>query len=122
GSARRAGHRHALTARRSVGKAADARAGRRGGAMTKADLIESVASKLDLPKGQAERAINTIFDDIVAALRNGAKVNSRGFGTFAGSARKARTGRNPKTGEAIQIAASKSAKFKAGKTLKDSLN
>ena len=87
--------------------------------MTKADLIESVASKLDLPKGQAERAINTIFEDIVAALRNGDKVNISGF---AVSARKARTGRNPKTGESIQIAASKSAKFKAGKTLKDSLN
>ena len=52
--------------------------------MTKADLIESVASKLDLPKGQAERAVNTIFDDIVAALRNGDKVNISGFGTFAG--------------------------------------
>jgi DNA-binding protein HU-beta len=90
--------------------------------MTKADLIESVASKLDLPKGQAERAVNTIFDDIVAALRNGDKVNISGFGTFAVSARKARSGRNPKTGETIQIAASKSAKFKAGKTLKDSLN
>jgi len=90
--------------------------------MTKADLIESVATKLDLPKGQAERAVNMIFDDIVGALRNGDKVNISGFGTFAVSARKARTGRNPKTGESIQIAASKSAKFKAGKTLKDSLN
>ena len=57
--------------------------------MTKADLIESVASKLDLPKGQAERAVNTIFDDIVGALRNGDKVNISGFGTFAVSARKA---------------------------------
>ena len=90
--------------------------------MTKADLIESVASKVDLPKGQAERAVNLIFDDIVTALRNGDKVNISGCGTFAVSARKARTGRNAKTGESIQIAASKSAKFKAGKTLKDSLN
>ncbi len=90
--------------------------------MTKADLIESVSSKLDLPKGQAERAVNTVFDDIVAALRGGDKVNISGFGTFAVSARKARSGRNPKTGETIQIAASKSAKFKAGKTLKDMLN
>ena len=90
--------------------------------MTKADLIESMATKLDLPKGQAERAVNLMFDDIVAALRNGDKVNISGFGTFAVSARKARAGRNPKTGETIQIAASKSAKFKAGKSLKDSLN
>jgi DNA-binding protein HU-beta len=90
--------------------------------MTKADLIDSIASKLDMPKGQAERAVNTVFDDIVGALRNGDKVNISGFGTFAVSARKARTGRNPKTGESIQSAASKSAKFKAGKSLKDQLN
>jgi integration host factor subunit beta len=55
--------------------------------MTKADLIESVSSKLDLPKGQAERAVNTVFDDIVAALRGGDKVNISGFGTFDVSAR-----------------------------------
>jgi DNA-binding protein HU-beta len=90
--------------------------------MTKADLIEAISTKLDMPKGQAERAVNKIFDDIVSALRTGDKVNISGFGTFAVSERKARTGRNPKTGETIQIAASKSAKFKAGKSLKDSLN
>jgi DNA-binding protein HU-beta len=89
--------------------------------MTKADLIESVAAKLDLPKGQAERAVNLVFEDIVKALRNGDKVNISGFGTFAVSERKARTGRNPKTGESIEIPASKSAKFKAGKSLKDEL-
>jgi DNA-binding protein HU-beta len=90
--------------------------------MTKADLIESIAAKLDLPKSTAERAVNTIFDDMVGALRGGDKVNISGFGTFAVSERKARTGRNPKTGEAIDIPASKSAKFKAGKALKDVLN
>jgi DNA-binding protein HU-beta len=89
--------------------------------MTKADLIESVAAKLDLPKGQAERAVNLVFEDIVKALRNGDKINVSGFGTFAVSERKARTGRNPKTGESIDIPASKSAKFKAGKSLKDEL-
>jgi DNA-binding protein HU-beta len=89
--------------------------------MTKADLIESVAVRLDLPKGQAERAVNLMFEDIVKALRNGDKVNISGFGTFAVSERKARTGRNPKTGESIEIPASKSAKFKAGKSLKDEL-
>jgi DNA-binding protein HU-beta len=90
--------------------------------MTKAELIESVASKVDLPRVVAERAVNTLFDDIVAALKQGDKVNISGFGTFAVSTRKARTGRNPKTGESIEISASRAAKFKAGKTLKDSLN
>jgi DNA-binding protein HU-beta len=89
--------------------------------MTKADLIESVAATLDLPKGQAERAVLLVFEDIVKALRTGDKVNISGFGTFAVSERKARTGRNPKTGESIDIPASKSAKFKAGKALKDQL-
>ena len=89
--------------------------------MTKADLIESVAAKLDLPKGQAERAVQLVFEDIVQALRNGDKVNISGFGTFAVSERKARTGRNPKTGEPIDIPASKSAKFKPGKSFKDEL-
>jgi len=90
--------------------------------MTKADLIDSVASKADLPKQKAEEIVNGFFDDIVAALKNGDKVNISGFGTFSISQRKARTGRNPKTGETIQIASSRAAKFKAGKTLKDSLN
>ena len=90
--------------------------------MTKAELIDSISSKTDLPKGSAERVVNTIFDDIVEALKSGDKVNISGFGTFQVSNRKARTGRNPKTGEAIEIAASRSAKFKPGKLLKDSLN
>ena len=90
--------------------------------MTKAELIDSIASKTDLPKGTAERIVATIFDDIVVALKGGDKVHISGFGTFQVSDRKARTGRNPKTGEAIQISASRSAKFKPGKTLKDSLN
>ena len=90
--------------------------------MTKADLIESVATKADMPKGQAERVVNLVFDDIVAALKNAQKVNISGFGTFQISERKARSGRNPKTGETIEIPASKSAKFKAGKSLKDVLN
>jgi DNA-binding protein HU-beta len=90
--------------------------------MTKADLIESLAAKLDLQKSLAERAVNTMFEDIEGALQKGDKVNISGFGTFAVSARKARSGRNPKTGETIEIPASKSAKFKAGKSLKDKLN
>ncbi len=89
--------------------------------MTKADLIEAMAGKIDLPKATAERAVNLIFDDIIAALKNNDKVNISGFGTFTVSERKARQGRNPKTGETIEIAASRSAKFKPGKVLKDSL-
>jgi DNA-binding protein HU-beta len=90
--------------------------------MTKADLIDSLATKLDLQKTLAERIVNTMFDDIEGALQKGDKVNISGFGTFAVSDRKARQGRNPKTGETIEIPASKSAKFKAGKSLKDKLN
>ena len=90
--------------------------------MTKSGLFDSVASKADLPKQKAEEIVNGVFDGIVAALKNGDKVNISGFGTFSVSQRKARTGRNPKTGETIQIASSRAAKFKAGKTLKDSLS
>jgi DNA-binding protein HU-beta len=90
--------------------------------MTKAELIESVASKVDLPRAIAERAVNTMFDEMTTALSQGDKVNISGFGTFSVSTRKARTGRNPKTGESIEIAASRAAKFKPGKTLKDEVN
>ena len=89
--------------------------------MTKADLIDAVAGKAELPKQKAEEIVNGVFDDIIAALKKGDKVNISGFGTFSVSQRKARTGRNPKTGETIQIASSRAAKFKAGKSLKDSL-
>ena len=87
--------------------------------MTKAELIESVASKVDLPRATAERAVNTLFDDIVAALKQGDKVNISGFGTFAVSIRKARTGRNPKTGDPVHITAKRTPFFKVGKELKE---
>lgn len=90
--------------------------------MTKADLIDAMATKIDLPKTTAEKVVNLVFDDIVAALRSNEKVNISGFGTFTVSERKARQGRNPKTGESIDIPASRAAKFKPGKVLKDSLN
>ena len=90
--------------------------------MTKADLVEALANKLGINRGDAEKAVNIVLDDIVHALRQGERVNISGFGTFSVSSREARTGRNPKTGEAIAIAASRSAKFKPGKLLKDSLN
>lgn len=90
--------------------------------MTKADLIEGLANKLPLGKAEAERAINIILDDVIDALKRGQRVNVSGFGTFSVSTRQARVGRNPKTGESIRISAGRSAKFKAGKQLKDSLN
>jgi DNA-binding protein HU-beta len=89
--------------------------------MTKAELIDSISTKAELPKQKAEEVVNGLFDDIVGALKTGDKVNISGFGTFSVSERKARTGRNPKTGETIQIASSRAAKFKAGKGLKESL-
>jgi integration host factor beta subunit len=90
--------------------------------MTKAELIEALANKLPLNKAEAERAINIVLEDVIAALKQGQRVNISGFGTFSVSTRQARTGRNPKTGESIEISASRSAKFKPGKQLKDSLN
>lgn len=90
--------------------------------MTKADLIDALAKRNEMPRPKAEEFVNGLFDDLVAALKNGEKVNISGFGTFSVSERKARLGRNPKTGETIEIAPSRAAKFKAGKTLKDSLS
>jgi DNA-binding protein HU-beta len=90
--------------------------------MTKADLVEALANKLGINRNDAEKTVNIVLDDIVNALKQGERVNISGFGTFSVSNREARTGRNPKTGEAIEISASRSAKFKPGKQLKDALN
>jgi DNA-binding protein HU-beta len=90
--------------------------------MTKADLIDSLARRNEMPRPKAEEFVNGLFDDLVSALKNGEKVNISGFGTFSVSERKGRLGRNPKTGATIEIAPSRAAKFKAGKTLKDSLS
>ncbi|MBF6567916.1 MAG: HU family DNA-binding protein [Candidatus Binataceae bacterium] len=90
--------------------------------MTKAELIEGLSNKLALNKADAEKALNVILEDIIVALQQGERVNISGFGTFSVSERQARTGRNPKTGEPISISASRSAKFRAGKQLRDSLN
>ena len=90
--------------------------------MTKADLIESLSDKLGAVKIDAERVVDGVLDAIVEALKQGDPVNISGFGKFAVSMRKARPGRNPKTREAIEISAGRSAKFKLGKQLKDSLN
>ncbi|MBJ7380548.1 MAG: HU family DNA-binding protein [Polynucleobacter sp.] len=90
--------------------------------MTKADLIEAIADKADLSKAKAEEALNITLDEIKKSVTKGDTVQLVGFGSFSSGSRKARMGRNPKTGEAIKIAASKTVKFSAGKAFKDSVN
>jgi DNA-binding protein HU-beta len=90
--------------------------------MTKADLIDSLSDKLGVTRAEAESAVDVMLSAITEALAQGERVNFSGFGTFAISAREARMGRNPKTGAAIEISAGRSAKFKPGKQLKESLN
>lgn len=90
--------------------------------VNRAELIDLVADKADISKSAASDAVDAVIDGITTALKGGDSVTLVGFGTFGVSERSARTGRNPRTGETIQIAASKSAKFKAGKALKDALN
>jgi DNA-binding protein HU-beta len=89
--------------------------------MNKSELIDKVAATAELNKASATRAVEAVLDGIADALRQGDSVNLVGFGTFSVGMRAARTGRNPRTGEAISIAASKNPKFKAGKGLKDAL-
>lgn len=90
--------------------------------MNKSELIDAVAQSADLPKASAARAVEAVVDAITASLKSGDAVSLVGFGTFAVKARPARTGRNPKTGEAIEIAATKVPGFKPGKLLKDEVN
>jgi DNA-binding protein HU-beta len=89
--------------------------------MNKSELIEAMAEAADIPKAAAGRALDGMVDAVTAALKEGEQVSLVGFGTFSVKERSARTGRNPQTGEAIQIAASKIPGFKAGKALKDAV-
>ncbi|MBI4824146.1 MAG: HU family DNA-binding protein [Nitrospirae bacterium] len=89
--------------------------------MTKADLIDKVASSAGLSKADAGRVIDATMDSIKAGLKKGQKITLIGFGTFSVAKRKARKGRNPRTGEEIKIPASKIPKFRAGKALKDAI-
>jgi DNA-binding protein HU-beta len=86
------------------------------------ELVDTVSSKTDMKKSEASKAVDAVFDAIAEALKGGDEVRLVGFGTFSVASRAASEGRNPRTGEKIQIAASKQAKFKAGKGLRDSLN
>lgn len=90
--------------------------------MNKAELIGSVAEKAGMSKKDSEKAVNAVFASVSDALANGEKVQLVGFGTFEVRERAARTGRNPQTGEEIQIAASRVPAFRAGKVLKDSVS
>ena len=89
--------------------------------MNKMDLVAKVAETADLSRAKAAEAVDAVLDAIQAGLKDSSEVRLVGFGTFETVQRKASTGRNPRTGAQIQIAASTSVKFKAGKALKDSV-
>jgi DNA-binding protein HU-beta len=90
--------------------------------MNKGELIEAVAGRADMSRADATKAVDAVLDSVTNTLSSGGSVALVGFGTFSVKSRKARMGRNPRTGEAIQIAASNVPGFKAGKALKDAVN
>ena len=90
--------------------------------MNKQELIAHVADRGGLSRNDAMRAVETMLEVITSALKRGDEVRLVGFGNFSVTRRKASTGRNPRTGESIKIAASKTPKFKAGKGLKDAVD
>jgi DNA-binding protein HU-beta len=90
--------------------------------MNKGELIDAVSAQTGLAKTEATRAVDAVLESVTGALKSGDAVSLVGFGTFVVKARAARAGRNPRTGETIEIAASKVPGFKAGKALKDAVN
>ena len=90
--------------------------------MNKTELVAAMAEQTNLSKKDAEAALKAFFDVVSEELKKGEKVQLVGFGTFEVSERAAREGRNPQTGETMEIKASKTPKFKAGKALKDMMN
>lgn len=90
--------------------------------MNKGELIDAVAASAGLSRADATKAVDGVLDSVTRTLSGGDSVSLVGFGTFSVKERAARTGRNPRTGEPIQIAASKVPGFKAGKALKDAVN
>jgi integration host factor subunit beta len=90
--------------------------------MTKADLVERIASRVELSKKDSETVVNTVFHCIVDALAQGDKVELRGFGSFRTRKRNPRIGRNPKTGDKVEVPAKKVPFFKPGKNLKKLVN
>ena len=90
--------------------------------MNKADLIEQIAQAAEISKSAAERAVDALVNSVKTSLRKGDDVTLVGFGTFYAGKRAARTGRNPRTGAEVKIAAARLPKFRAGKALKDAIN
>ncbi|MGM0520684.1 MAG: HU family DNA-binding protein [Pseudomonadota bacterium] len=90
--------------------------------MNKSELIEAIAASADIPKAAATRALDAMVESVTDSLKKGESVSLVGFGTFSIKERAARTGRNPQTGQPIEIKAAKVPSFKAGKALKDAVN
>jgi len=90
--------------------------------VNKAEMIEHIAQSAEISKSAAERAIDAVVAAIKASLKKGGEVTLVGFGTFYASSRAARAGRNPRTGEPLNIPAARVPKFRAGKALKDAIN
>lgn len=90
--------------------------------MNKNDLVSQVATSSGLTKADATRAVDSMIDSITSSLQQGTEVRLTGFGTFTTTQRKATTGRNPRTGESINIPASTQPKFRPGKSLRDAVN
>ena len=90
--------------------------------MNKSDLISAMAAEAQMSKADAKKALDAFITSVTNAMKAGDKVSLVGFGTFAVKERAARTGINPRTGESVEIAASKAPAFKAGKALKDAVN
>jgi integration host factor subunit beta len=90
--------------------------------LTKADLIEEVLRITELPRKESETIVETIFDSIIESLQKGDKIEIRGFGSFRTRNRRGRIGRNPKTGEKVEVPAKKIPFFKPSKELKDFVN
>ena len=90
--------------------------------MNKTELVAAIAEQAEISKKDAEKALKAFTDVVAEELKKGEKIQLVGFGTFEVREREARTGKNPRTGEAIEIAASKAPAFKAGRGLKDAVN
>ena len=90
--------------------------------VNKNELVSHVATSADISRGDATKAVDAIFEGITESLKKGEEIRLTGFGSFVVTARAASEGRNPRTGEKINIAASKQVKFKPGKVLKDDVN
>jgi nucleoid DNA-binding protein len=89
--------------------------------MNKAEIVDKIRVTIGVTRADAERAMDTVIDSVVSTLKDGGEVSIAGLGIFSTKARAAREGRNPRTGESIHIAATRTAKFRPGKALKDAI-